>query len=266
MGLLSAQQREQIACRMEQNYMNGFKLLSGINGARFIENEAIAEFFSGYQLSWMNGVFRIDGTRKDLSDLVSRTLTHYSGKCPMIWRVGAMTSRSDLVGELLLSKGLHFGGNEPGMVLDVSKLRYSESVPEVTVRNIDDVGQISDWLDQFAKVFALPDDAKSHFGAYMKTQVGRAENEAWFVGYVNDVPASTAYYLIDSGVTMIYNVGTVREFRKKGCARRVVEAAIADALKKSNNPITLYASAMGRPLYEDMGFAEAYTYPEYVLN
>lgn len=262
----SVQEQEQLACRMEQNYINGFKLLSGINGAEFSENEALAEFFSGYQVSWMNGVFRIDGACKDLDEIINRTLNRYAGKCPMIWRVGALTNRSELVAELLLSKGLQFGGSEPGMVLDATKLQFSESLPDITVRNIDDVRHIPDWLEQFAAVFDLPEDAKSHFGMYMQSQVGNAQNEAWFVGCIEDVPICTSYYLIDSGVTMIYNVGTLPEYRNKGCARRVVEATISHAMTKSKNPITLYASDMGRPLYEKMGFVETYRFNEYVLN
>lgn len=245
--------------------MNGFKLISGIAGSTFIDNAQISEFFSGYPIAWMNGVFRIDGNSSILENLIRDTVAKYGGT-PMIWRLGEITPNKERVAELLLKNGLKFSGSEPGMVLDLNKLHYSEPVPGLTVKMLEYKQQIPDWLDQFASVFDLPADAKSHFDVFIQGNVGCVNDQAWFVGYVDDVPVSTSYYLIDSGVTMIYNVGTINGYRKKGCGRRVVEAAIDHALKISNDPITLYASEMGRPLYEDMGFVEVYRYNEYTLN
>lgn len=245
--------------------MYGFKLLSGIGEATFSENESLSEFYSGLPLSWMNNIFRVDGNLPNLEHVVSEALAKYAGRIPMMWHVGALTTAHERVKEILTGQGLHFEGAEPGMVLEREKLKYSDPLPDFSVRSVEHTDQISDWLNVYAPVFSFTDAVKQHFETFIRSQVGRCDNQGWFTGYASGTPVSTAYYFIDSGVCMIYNVGTDPQFRKKGYARRVVEAAIAHANARCHDPITLYASEMGRALYEDMGFVEVYRFDKYVL-
>ena len=80
------------------------------------------------------------------------------------------------------------------------------------------------------------------------------------------VCVSTTYYLTDSEVTMIYAVGTLSEFRKRGYARRTMEAAIKHAWQQSEFPIALYASEMGHALYTSMGFKDLYSLEQYLYS
>lgn len=65
---------------------------------------------------------------------------------------------------------------------------------------------------------------------------------------------TSASYLADSAMTMIYNVATVAESRRLGCARWTVEKAIEHAWQKFGLPIGLYASQSGLSVYQKMGF------------
>ena len=100
----------------------------------------------------------------------------------------------------------------------------------------------------------------------MRSRVEESKGEGWFTGYVNDLPVSSAYYLTDSEVTMIYAVGTLSVCRKRGYGRRTVEAAINHAWQQSSFTIALYASEIGHPLYKDMGFVDVCNLEQYLFS
>jgi len=247
---------EDLACRMERNYITQFRLLSSIDGATFTENDVVTEFVSGYNTSWMNGVVKTDGNHAQLRELISETLRKYAKRCPMLWRVGALTNEPQLVRETLIENGLLFEGVDSGMVLDRGLFSDSKALPEFTAHSVNKQEKVHDWLIPFADAYSLADDAIDHFRRFMLSRVEQSKIEGWFTGYLNDLPVSSAYYLTDNEVTMIYAVGTLSNFRKRGYGRRIVEAAINHAWQYSSCPIALYASEMGHSLYRDMGFVD----------
>ena len=53
------------------------------------------------------------------------------------------------------------------------------------------------------------------------------------------------------------NVYTRGEYRRQGIARKMVEMLIEKTWEKGATEISLDATAMGRPLYESMGFTDS---------
>jgi GNAT superfamily N-acetyltransferase len=253
-----------LARKMERNYITQFRQLSGINGTVFSEDEVIAEFVSGYSTSWMNGVFRIDGNLPDLKERVGETLKKYTIDCPMIWHIGVLTSQPQTVKQALLTNGLKFLDNDPGMILQTSNLKNSPPLPGFRVETVDTVEKINDWLIPFAEGFAVSQPVIAHFRQFMQMRLRQSAEEGWFIGYQDDLPVTSAYYLTDNQVTVLYGVATLSDFRKRGFARRTVESAISHACERSPFPVTLYASQMGLPLYRSMGFVDVYNLEKYV--
>ncbi len=59
---------------------------------------------------------------------------------------------------------------------------------------------------------------------------------------------------------MVSSVYTRPDYRRQGIARRLMETLIADARQRKMQRLILWASEMGRPLYEDLGFARSRGY------
>jgi len=59
---------------------------------------------------------------------------------------------------------------------------------------------------------------------------------------------------------MVSSVYTKPAYRRQGIARRLMETLIADARQRTMQRLILWASEMGRPLYEDLGFAPSRGY------
>jgi GNAT superfamily N-acetyltransferase len=241
---------------IEQNYITQFNYLSGIKNAVFIEDEVFTEFRSGYHTDWMNGVLKTDGNSIDLEKKIAQTLKKYD--CPMLFRVGSLTKKPQLVKKILIENGFKCVANDPAMVLDQSQFHISEPIPEFTIRKVDNQELIRDWLVPFSHSFELAPDAQEHFREFMHNRVPKPKLEGWFTGYHNDEPVCSSYYLTANEVTMIYGVGTLVQFRKRGYGRRIMAATIQHALQNSSCPIALYATEMGEPLYKSMGFVEVY--------
>ena len=55
----------------------------------------------------------------------------------------------------------------------------------------------------------------------------------------------------------LMNVYTIREYRRQGIARKMVELLIDETWKRGATEISLDATASGRPLYEKMGFTDS---------
>jgi GNAT superfamily N-acetyltransferase len=248
-----------IAQKMERNYINGFQQLSGINGATFHSDETIAEFVSGYEVGWMNNVFRIDGDARGLSQQISDTLKRYTDKhYPMVWRVGSLTEQPKRVIKLLEKHGFDFVGSSAAMILETKIGSESPALPELRIELVQREAQVRDWLIPFCHAFELSAPISSHFEQWIHRRLGLTSSEVWFVGYANNEPACSASYFVDSEITVIYNVATMTHFRGRGYARRILEMAIRHALNNSAFPIALYATEMGYPLYKSMGFAHVY--------
>ncbi len=242
-------------------------MISGFNGSVFHEDASIAELKSGFKLAWMNNVFRIDGDSSSLEQLISQTLKKYSDEqCPMVWRVGALTTRPERVKKLLEANGLVFSGAAGAMILEKQNRRGSQSLPEFQIERVESGQQIDDWLKPFSQAFDLTPPIIDHFEVCIDRQLGRNPGEAWLIGYVDGTPVSSASYLLDSDVFVIYNVATLPNFRGRGYARRMVETVIEHASKFGDVPIALYSTEMGRPLYESMGFVDLYEMEDYTLE
>ena len=174
----------------------------------------------------------------------------------MLWHVGALTNEPQLLRQALIDQGLQFTGIDAGMELDLSKFSNSKELPEFTVQTVHTQDKVGDWLIPFADAYELSDEVIDHFQQFMRSRVEHSNIEGWFTGYVDNLPVSSAYYLADNEVVMLYAVGTVAGARHRGYGRRIVEAAINHARQHSSYPIGLYASEMGYPLYKDMGFVD----------
>ena len=59
---------------------------------------------------------------------------------------------------------------------------------------------------------------------------------------------------------MVSSVYTKPRYRRQGIARRLMETLLADARQRQMQRLVLWASEMGRPLYEDLGFAPSRGY------
>jgi GNAT superfamily N-acetyltransferase len=109
------------------------------------------------------------------------------------------------------------------------------------------------------------DSMAARFRPWLLAQMNAGEYLAWLVTAPDgSIAAGTGLWLMDWPPHMIgagarrgniLNVYTVEQFRRRGLARQLMEAAIQWCRENRVDTIILHASSEGRALYESMGFA-----------
>jgi len=72
--------------------------------------------------------------------------------------------------------------------------------------------------------------------------------------YIDDEPVCCATILLSGGVAGVWNVGTLRMYRRRGLASALLIHALREAADDGYTSSVLMASSMGRRLYEQMGY------------
>jgi len=66
-------------------------------------------------------------------------------------------------------------------------------------------------------------------------------------------------------VVYVSNMYTLPDYRRRGIAEEIFKRLLAEAKTRGCHKLNLYASDMGRPLYEKFGFHGKHSYMEYSL-
>jgi ribosomal protein S18 acetylase RimI-like enzyme len=115
------------------------------------------------------------------------------------------------------------------------------------------------WVEVAAAGFEQP---PTSFEATLSPGWLAVLDEAWLgsvIGWVDDVPVSTASFMTHEGSGVLFAVATPPEHRGKGYATAVTSDAIARGFAAGATFAWLEASPMGLGIYERLGFRAAWT-------
>ncbi len=142
----------------------------------------------------------------------------------------------------------------PLMALDLQYLQNNKINPEIKMELITSKDLITTlWSDLVAKIYGVPAEELRKVVAYF-VATEQFHKMHFYIGYLNHQAAATAIFIQRDDVVDIHWVGTLPEFRNQGLGRAITLYPLHE-LKKSVNTAILYASEMGKPMYEKMGFS-----------
>ena len=86
------------------------------------------------------------------------------------------------------------------------------------------------------------------------------DDQAFYIGYMNDNPVGTALIVRTGNLAGIYAVATIPNFRKQGVGSSVMSRAISDARSMDSEAITLQVveGSYAESLYKKLGFKTAF--------
>jgi GNAT superfamily N-acetyltransferase len=145
------------------------------------------------------------------------------------------------------------------MVLDLGNyvVPSVSSNIEIIIPNSDIELQV--WAETAATTFGCSD---AEFKEFFYPLIRFAQCVPFLLTYANQ-PAGTAMVYCGHKAAGIYAMSTIEKYRRKGCATAAVNACIALAKTKHLRHAVLYASTLGRPVYEKLGFNKVTTLPEW---
>jgi predicted acetyltransferase len=75
-----------------------------------------------------------------------------------------------------------------------------------------------------------------------------------YLGWLGNTPVATASVVLSGKVAGVWNVGTVREYRRRGVASAIMRYILSEARTLGYESSMLLASEDGKPLYEKLGY------------
>lgn len=178
----------------------------------------------------------------------------------VIWRVSGPSELAASVGPSALARGFRAG--EPVPLLLLRPIPPAPAVPTgLSIRAVDDPRTLRDFCAAGGRGFGIPPwilrVAVRHVPA---TTDGSGTTFRLFVGYAGGRPVATSAQVTRDGIVGVSFVSTIPDARKRGYGCAMTWAAIESGRRDGGSATYLQATAMGRPVYEAMGFRWAEDY------
>lgn len=212
----------------------------------------------GSPIDYHNAVVaaELDERTADAAILASRGVLRRSG-LPGSWHVGPSMRPVDLP-ERLTRAGFEPDGEEPGMAVALA-----DPIPEpargIEIETVRDASALGTWVTALGRGFGEGPREAEWVGA-MFDRIG-LDHPAWrhLLARRDGRVVATATVLFAADVAGIYFVSTVPDARRQGIGAEITRAAMRIARTEGMRHAVLTSSAMGRPVYERIGFREVCT-------
>ena len=236
----------------DRNLSGAWSLLGRAAGFAVTRVGTVTIASSGLPIAFFNGAFSA-GVANDPEMTVRDTVAFYIERnVPfLLW------ARTD---EALLqagrAAGLRDAGGPPLMILPVI-----EAIPEppkgLTIRIASTVGDLLDHGNVVAGGFGMAIDvARAILGEGLLAD----PDVAIAIGYVQDMPVTTALLARTGDTAGVYNVATLPDHRGSGFGEAATWAVIAEGAHRGCNHSVLQSSDAGYPVYKRMGFVDVGRY------
>jgi GNAT superfamily N-acetyltransferase len=147
----------------------------------------------------------------------------------------------------------------PVMTLDKIPEKMDEK-DDLMIRKVATPEELRDFQEAGEKGFSLPTGA----GPYVMTeQTFRLPEIEMFLGYSEGKPVCTSMLFQTGDIAGIYWVSTLPEYRRRGFGEAITLRAVIAGKNRGCTLANLQASAMGKPVYERIGFDNPYDYLAY---
>ncbi len=202
--------------------------------------------------SWPNRLwFKNTPEQSDL-DLAKRIISSSSTKITVpYWEIDGND-----YGPLLKMNGFEKVLEQVGMSLDLTKASFAPA--EIELHKVKDERTSLLWESLFEKAFGYKIHHKLLLNSYDEVD--------YLIAYDKAYPVGTALmYYSGNEVVGIHSMGIIPEMRRKGYAERMMQSMLYEAVNKGYRYAVLQSSAMGKGLYDKLGFEEQFLMRNYAL-
>jgi ribosomal protein S18 acetylase RimI-like enzyme len=242
------------AVRAEHNLIRAFQMWSAAAGGRTWESEGFTCVSNPVPKRAFNHIFVTSATAR-LDEVRKATTWYAENGHPLRVRVRPVIDKEF---GTLASIDLRCEGAMPGMFfrgdlaparetgLRIDRVRDQQGLDAMIAL----VGECFDWPPEYL--------AQIYNRALMETP-------GWYawVGYEADEPATTGQTAVHEGTAGLYHIATTAKHRRKGYGDAITRACLEEGFRQGCDMATLYASALGYPVYKRIGFEDSGEYLTY---
>ncbi|TFV82108.1 N-acetyltransferase [Microbacterium sp. dk485] len=178
-------------------------------------------------------------------------------RVPGTWHVGPSMRPDDLPARLARA-GFDPDGQEPGMAARLDHIPVQPTTG-LDVQVVREVGDLEEWISAMGSGFG-EGLREAEWVGEMFLRIGLDRPDLRHLLVRRDGRAvGTATVLIAAGVGGLYFVMTVPDVRRQGIGAEITRAAMRLVRDAGMNHAVLTSSAMGRSLYQSIGFRQVCT-------
>jgi len=178
-------------------------------------------------------------------------------RLPFCWNLGPSARPVDLAARLEARRPAR-SSSMPGMTLDISEALPPSALPGgLVIERVRDAAAFDLWARAYNDGFDLPPGFVDALGgAYLR--IGFADDAPFrhYVGLLNGEPVACSTMFLDGALAGLWHITTLARERKRGIGAALTIAPLHDARDLGYGTAILYASDMGEPLYQRLGFRE----------
>jgi GNAT superfamily N-acetyltransferase len=242
----------------EENLYELLVTLGQAEGAELVATPYLTRYSDPSIISPMfNGVVRSDIPPDQVGQAIDETLDYFvsRGRPMAFWWVGPSTRPANL-GAQLVAQGLaEFSIDAPSMAVDLHALPSSTAVPgDFTIEIVRDRGGAEAWADTFNAIYGTPQFAGQ---AWVDSAARyRFDNAPFrlYLGRWRGKPVATNMLVLGAGAASVLGVGTLPEARGQGIGSAITLQPYLDAREVGFHTGVLFATDLGIPVYERLGF------------
>jgi len=243
---------------IDHNYLISMGLL--------MSNSVFGEFYDTYDIGIINSgvpnrLFNIVFIKRRPAkpEAVIRRWERFFESRRLPFRVSITPGFEDGYISLLAERGYEQIDPETVMVLSDLPERTGGKT-RLVVKKVVTPDELTHFQETAARGFSLPDGAEP---LAITGQTRDLPDVDLFIGYADGRPASTSMLIKTGDVAGIYWVATLKEYRGRGFGEAMTVHAVLAGREKGCAFASLQATAMGRPVYERIGFTNSYNYQVY---
>lgn len=165
------------------------------------------------------------------------------------WDIYGSTSH-----EILKNAGFQEKSLQIGMSLKLSD--HSKKQCRLSLEKVATDGQARTWATLYPKSFGYTISEKIIAASY--------EHLEFYLASHQGKPIGTAMVYQTGNIVGVHGVGILPEVRRRGFAEEIMEFLLNHAYTLGATYVTLQASAMGKGLYNKLGFEEDFTLKNYI--
>jgi ribosomal protein S18 acetylase RimI-like enzyme len=215
---------------------------------------------TGIPLPIFNGATNARFTAATADERIDAVLRPFrEARIDMTWAVGPTSTPLDLA-DRLIAHGLTVDEAAPIMACSLVDRRFGPPPAGIETEIVVDAAGFHVATEIMFAGFGIPEALMPVVEErYAGFAIGPRAIQRVYLARLEGRPVATALGFTLDGVVGIYNVATLPAARRRGAGRAATEAAMAEAAAHGATAALLESSAMGRSVYERLGFREVGT-------
>lgn len=185
-----------------------------------------------------------------------------SKNLPFSWWVSER-DKPDSLPSLLEKQGLSPKEEDIGMILFLDSFNQERRNHGLLIRRVLNQLELKNFAEVMVNIGGYSKVYEEFFEKIPSTLFGEGAPFEIYVGYHEEVPVVTGILVLHANVGGIYYIMTRQEYRKRGYGTEMMISLLQRAKAKNYHLATLQASAIGKSLYQKLGFKTLCRFLEY---